>query len=252
MKDTIEISVAIVLFKDDPAIVKSVIECLLKIPLSKKLYLIDNSPTNLLEKHVQNPSIDYRYIGRNMGFGKAHNTIIEEISNYSNYHLILNSDVVFDPESISTLIDELKKDTNLALIAPRVNYPTGGLQATCRKNPTFLELFYRRFRIKKEFTQLQEYRDRDFTKALYPDFVHGCFMLFKTNDFVNVGGFDKRYFLYMEDADICRKIKYSGKEIVYHPSVQITHLHGRGSAKKIKLLFHHLASAIQYFEKWNK
>ena len=75
-------------------------------------------------------------------------------------------------------------------------------------------------------------------------------MLFKTEDFKTLEGFDERYFLYMEDADICRKIDLLGKKKLYYPKVKITHQHQRGSSKNIKLFFHHISSAIKYFLKW--
>ena len=93
---------------------------------------------------------------------------------------------------------------------------------------------------------------QDVSAPFYPDFMHGCFMLFKTDDFVNIRGFDERFFLYMEDADICRQLKMSGKEILYYPKEQITHVHRRGSSKNIKLFYFHLVSAIRYFRKWRK
>jgi len=76
-------------------------------------------------------------------------------------------------------------------------------------------------------------------------------MLFKTVDFKSLGGFDERYFLYMEDADICRKINKTEKKILYFPNVEIMHQHQKGSSKSVKLFIYHLSSAIKYFLKWN-
>jgi hypothetical protein len=91
---------------------------------------------------------------------------------------------------------------------------------------------------------------RNLEKSFYPDFIHGCFMLFKTKDFKNIEGFDERYFLYLEDADLCRKIDAVGKKKLYYPNIEITHQHQRGSTKNIKLFFYHLSSAFKYFLKW--
>ena len=129
-------------------------------------------------------------------------------------------------------------------------YPNGSPQVVCRKAPSVKEMLIRRLAILKNSSALDQYLD--VSKPFYPDFIHGCFMLFKTQDFINSKGFDERYFLYMEDADICREIKQSGKEVLYYPNEQITHIHRRGSSKKAKLLFHHIVSAIKYFRKWRK
>jgi hypothetical protein len=75
-------------------------------------------------------------------------------------------------------------------------------------------------------------------------------MLFKTDDFIKIGGFDKRYFLYMEDVDICRKIDAIGKKKMYFPNEQITHILKKESSKNVRLFFIHLISSIRYFKKW--
>jgi GT2 family glycosyltransferase len=75
-------------------------------------------------------------------------------------------------------------------------------------------------------------------------------MLFKTTDLQTLKGFDERFFLYMEDADICRRIYKSGKKILFYPKVEIIHQHQQGSSKSIKLFIIHASSAIKYFLKW--
>ena len=108
----------------------------------------------------------------------------------------------------------------------------------------------RKSKILKNQTIKNEYRNQDLERSFYPEFMHGCFMLFKTADFKYLGGFDERYFLYMEDADICRRIDKIEKKILFFPNVEITHQLQKGSSKSIKLFIYHLSSAIKYFLKW--
>lgn len=129
-------------------------------------------------------------------------------------------------------------------------YPNKENQFICRKNPTPFDLINRRLNISKQKIFENEYRSKSLLEPFSPEFIHGCFMLFKTKEFVNLNGFDERYFLYMEDADICRKVYQSGKKIYYYPKEIITHTHQKGSSKKAKLFFYHLSSAIKYFLKW--
>lgn len=250
MKNKIEISATIVLYKNDIKTLQKTIDCFLKTPLTKKLYLLDNSPTNKLQSEFNNPEVEYKFIGKNIGFGKAHNLVLNQIKNRSNFHLVLNPDVVFKSKELTVLIDQLKNSKDIALASPKVVYPNGEMQFTCRKHPTFLELIYRRLGIFKAFTKKQEYRNQDLSKSFYPDFIHGCFMLFKTKDFMSVNGFDERYFMYFEDADICRGLALQQKKILYYPNVVIEHKHAKGSSKKLNLLFHHISSAIKYYKKW--
>ena len=249
LQKSIKISVAIVLYKEDDLTLQKTIKCVLESKNISKLYLLDNSPKSSEEIYKNDDRVEYRFIGKNIGFGKAHNLVLEEIKTKSTHHLILNPDVIFDSKVLQNLVIELDKGNNISMIAPKVIYPNGEVQFTTRKQPRFSELIYRRLNINKKFIQSQEYRDQ-LSKSFYPDFIHGCFMLFKTEDFIEVNGFDERYFLYMEDADICREIKKQSKEILYFPKEQITHIHRKGSSKSIKLLSYHLISAIKYFNKW--
>ncbi|MDC3345115.1 galactosyltransferase-related protein, partial [Flavobacteriaceae bacterium] len=83
-----------------------------------------------------------------------------------------------------------------------------------------------------------------------PDFVQGSFMLFKTEDLLRLNGFDNRFFMYMEDVDICKRIDQLGKKKLFYPKVEIIHTHRKGSSKSIKLFIIHISSIIKYFMKW--
>lgn len=250
MTSKVKISASIVLHNEPLHILKETINSFLSISFSKKLFLIDNSldknPTlsNLSEE------TEYIYNDKNLGFGKAHNIILNQLNSFSEYHLILNPDVTFNPQIINELIKQLEADVNLSMISPKVLYPNGKTQLVCRKNPTIKELISRRLHINQNYVKQHQYLNTNLNTPFNPQFIHGCFMLFKTDDFINLSGFDERYFLYMEDADICRKIYVSNKKVLYYPKVSIKHIHRKASAKKIKLLFYHIASAIKYFKKW--
>ena len=248
MDQRVRITAAIVLYKENINEVTETIESFLQVPISKQLILIDNSPTDILKNEFMHPEITYLFVGKNIGFGSAHNLILNSIN--SEFHLILNPDVVFSPEVIPTLITVLEEEENVSFVTPKVRYPNKELQKVCRKHPTLLGLLKRRLRPFKKGGISNEYEGQDLEKARYPDFIHGCFMLFKTVDFQNLKGFDMRYFLYFEDADICRKIDNTGKRKLFYPKVEITHQYRRGSSKSLKLFLWHTSSAVKYFLKW--
>lgn len=254
MKKQVIISASIVLYKEDINELKKTINSFLSSPISKKLYLIDNTKNSLFKNEFKNDEIIYIENKKNLGFGKGHNQIIETITDYSQYHLILNPDVVFKKEVIPNLITQLNIDTNVSMIAPKVLFPNGEHQFSCRRYPTIIELLVRRFGLLKPlfFSRIKkgQYRNRNLSKPFYPEYITGCFQLYKTKDFVQIKGFDERYFLYMEDIDICKKIDFIGKKKLYFPEIEVYHILKQGSSKKIKLLFYHLSSAIKYFKKW--
>lgn len=246
----VNISATIVLYKEEEATLQKVIDSFLAIPMSKKLFLIDNSPTDKLHSITKHPVIEYTYIDKNIGFGAGHNTVINSIKEWSDFHLVLNPDVTFNKNVIVTLIGALKKHEDVSMIAPRVVFPNGNHQYTARKYPLFFDLIIRRLKFFKNRIYNQEYRDKNLSNPFSVAYLTGCFQLYKTADFVTLNGFDERYFLYMEDVDICKKIDALGKKKLYYPEVSITHVLKKGSSKSIELFYYHLVSAVKYFLKW--
>lgn len=254
MINKFEITASIVLYKEDIKELKNTVNCFMGVPLSKKLFLIDNTKNRDFSKFFNNPNITYIANSKNLGFGSGHNSILDAIKNKSKYHLILNPDVSFQKCIIENLINQLNSDETLAMIAPKVLFPDKSHQYSCRRYPTITELIIRRFIFFKPFFKnifnRGIYKDKNLNKPFYAEYLTGCFHLYKTEDFIKINGFDNRYFLYMEDVDICRKIDNLGKNKLYYPKEEIIHVLKQGSSKNIKLFFNHLSSAIKYFLKW--
>tara|TARA_R110002073_G_scaffold325056_1_gene503588 strand:+ start:24363 stop:25127 length:765 start_codon:yes stop_codon:yes gene_type:complete len=252
MSTLINITASIVIYKEDKSELLKAIDSVVKSKLVKTLYIIDNSPkeNSHLKDLLINDSVEYIYTGKNIGFGTGHNLILEKIKGKSLCHLILNPDVYFQPEVLKELSSELQKDSNLSMIAPKILFPNEEIQYTIRKYPTILEFSLRFLRISNRYTKNREYRDQNLEKPFYPDFIHGNFMLFKTEDLIKIEGFDTRYFLYMEDVDICKRIDQLGKRKMYFPKVKAYHIFKKGSSKKSYLFFTHLISIYKYFMKW--
>lgn len=248
------LSASIVLYNNKD--VYKTIECILNTPLNIQLYLIDNSPTNQLEKdleeYIKNPNVHYVFNNANIGFGAAHNVALKKIQYNSNYHLILNPDVVFEPNTIPQLIEYLEKNEEVGLVMPKVIYPEGETQYLCKLLPTPFDLIFRRFlpdNVLKERKENFELRFTNYNKIMEVPYLSGCFMFLRTAVLEKVGFFDERFFMYPEDIDFTRRINKYYKTNFY-PFVNITHEHGKGSYKNLKMLYIHMSNMIKYFNKW--
>lgn len=254
MKEKLDISASIVLYKEDIDELTKTIQCFLSTPISKKLFLVDNTENKQFENIFHQKEVEYIAIGKNIGFGAGHNSIIDKIKNVSNNHLILNPDVNFKPHVIPNLIAKLNRHEIVSMIAPKVLFPNGMHQYSCRRYPRIPELLARRFTFMEPFFKSLinkgKYQDKELESSFFADYITGCFHLYKTNDFVRLGGFDKRYFLYMEDVDICKKIENMDKQKLYYPKEEITHVLKQGSSKDFNLFLKHISSAIKYYLKW--
>lgn len=244
------ISATIVLYKENESILKKTIASFLAIDMPKKLFLVDNSPTDKLRDVAIHADVEYIFVKKNIGFGAGHNKVINFIKSISDFHLVLNPDVFFNGDIITKLIEQLAKEEKIAMIAPKVLFPNKEHQYTARKYPNFSDLVIRRLNILGNRIHEHEYRNNDLSSPMFVEYLTGCFQLYKTADFVAINGFDERYFLYMEDVDICKKIDALGKKKMYYPYVSIMHVLKQGSSKDFKLFYYHLSSAMKYFFKW--
>jgi len=251
-----QISASIVLYDNKKEIVLEAIKSFLSTSLDVKLYLIDNSKNDTLKSLGEvDKRITYIYNNENLGFGKAHNIALQKsLMDFTSYHLVLNPDVSFNKGVLESLLSYLQQNSDVALVMPKVYYPNGSLQYTCRRLPTPFDLIIRRFipksihlfdNAKKEY----ELHDFGYDKEMNIPFFLGSFMFLRTDALREVGVFDENIFLYMEDLDLCRRLHQKYKTMFY-PYVSITHIHARDSYKNYGLLKEHIKSTIYYFNKW--
>lgn len=92
-------------------------------------------------------------------------------------------------------------------------------------------------------------RDHVITEPVDIQYSTGCFMVCRTNALKKVGGFDERYFLHFEDADLTREMLKVGR-VVYNPNVHVTHAWHRDNIKNKKIGKIAMQSMRLYFKKW--
>lgn len=250
-----QVSVSIVVFKNDPDEVVSAIRSVLSASLRVKCTVVDNSPTPILRSAVTECGAIYVFAGSNLGFGRGHNLVMRSDHDASEYHLVLNPDVHFTQDILSVIYRFMDENPSVGLVMPRIRYPDGSDQQLCKQIPAPLDLISRRFggvfgRLLFE-KQLNKYQLRhlDMTVTREIPCLSGCFMFIRSPILGEVGFFDERYFMYMEDVDLCRRIGRTSKTVFY-PQVAVTHGYAKGSYRDSKLLKYHLQSAIKYFSKW--
>jgi GT2 family glycosyltransferase len=242
----VKLSVSIVVYNNPLVKLIKAIDSL-DIEKNTDITIFDNSDMDKIE--LSNSNIKIIKSSVNLGFGKAHNEVIFKHSKISKYHLILNPDVYFDPSQLVRLIEYMDKNPEISIAIPKILYPNNKIQYSLRLIPSFFDQFIRRLNVFKNRIRFQELRFTNYDKEMFVPFPLGCFMLCRTEFLKKIGGFDERFFLYMEDLDLCRRMAQLG-EIKFFPNAQIFHLYEKGSSKKLKLLKYHIISMIKYYNKW--
>ncbi|MEA5051658.1 MAG: glycosyltransferase family 2 protein [Oscillospiraceae bacterium] len=216
------------------------------------LYIVDNcSGDDTLEKlRAEFPQLVTIANDANKGFGHGHNAVLPYLD--SEYHAVINPDILLDRDAIGTLCDYLGRNPDVGIVTPQIRYPDGRDQLLPKRDPTFLALFGRHLFQKQLRPIVEHYQmlDEDLTKPIDIEFATGCFFVIRTDVFKRLGGFDERYFMYFEDMDITRSARGAGYRAVYDPDTYVFHAWERSSNKKAKFFVILVLSMFKYFGKW--
>lgn len=246
------LSACIVLYHSGSQVLKTV-QCLQDSDLMLDLFIVDNSPEDSIGSQIrwQCPGATYLPQSKNAGFGAGHNAVLPYLR--SRYHLICNPDVTFPSDLLSRMVAFMEEHPDIAVLTPHVLNEDGTEQFLPKLHPTVRYLLGGKFeRFGKPFTDWRaQYTlaNAGITLPTSVEYATGCFMLIRTAYFHQLGGFDRRFFLYHEDSDLSRRVLRKGA-IVYHPEMTITHGWKRESSHSRKANWHHIVSTLKYFFLW--
>ena len=190
----------------------------------------------------------------NPGYGAAHNRILSRVE--SEFHVICNPDILITPGTIEDCIGFLEEDPRIGLVSPRMIFRDGRHQRSTRRNPTVIDLALRRLvpaRFRSVFARRIDYyemADLGYEAPFDVPFASGSFMVCRTSALRAVGGFDDRYFLYFEDADLSRSLQRAGWRTVYFPGATVVHGWERSAHKSLRMAFVLMQNGVRYFNKW--
>lgn len=248
-------SASIVTYNHSLEAISGAINSFLDCDCNVKLTIIDNSPTPSLQFEIKNMPVNYHFYGNNVGYGRGHNWGILN-SDPSRYHLILNPDVTITSGAINNLIRFMNANPAIGIACPSVLNPDGSKQYLNKRYPTVFDLFARRFlpNFLLPFFQKRldhfEMKDVGYDSITDIEFTTGCFMFCRTSVLKQIGGFDPRYFLHLEDCDLGRMVQKAGYRTVYFPGATVTHEWGREPHKNYRMLLIMIKSMFKYFNKW--
>ena len=247
-----DLSITIVAYNNEEDVTKAVCSIMehTALSMSKKIYLVDNSthPNTLSALENRFPEVTYIKMERNLGFGRGHNQVLPLLD--SKYHAIVNPDIILTEDSFSVLVDFLNKNA-YGMVIPKLLDTDGNLQAVYRRELTVWDMFIRFF-LKKGFKKRKAFhtlQDMDFTKSFPVPFAQGSFLVVRTALFKELEGFDERFFMYVEDADLCKRVN-ACSSLYYCPDTAVIHKWEKGSHKDKSLRKEHIRSMFLYFNKW--
>jgi GT2 family glycosyltransferase len=220
-----------------------------------EIIIIDN---NSVEEDVNN--LANEYVGlriykndRNLGFAKANN--IGATYARGKYLLLLNNDTELLENSVKFVFEHCESKNSKILVGCKLLNQDGTIQSSTYKFPSPGNLFTSNFFIYPLLNKSPRYDKSYVVKSnqvnpLETEVIIGAFIFLRTCDYIELHGFDERFFFYNEDADLCYRFIETGGKVIYLPGTAVKHV-GGGTAKFYKW-FHfknRSISQIKFFQK---
>lgn len=254
MSKQLNLSFSIVTFNNSKIIENTVNSVINSIPeeFTYKIYLVDNNSSDETIEIIRRieGNIEIVEMGINKGFGYGHNAVMDRIN--SEYHFIVNPDIIIENENqIRKMIYFLENNNDVGLLSPLMLNTDLSIQYLCKRNPSVFDMLIRRIS-SSLFTKRQDryvMKKTGYDKIMKIDYAPGSFMVFRTEVFKKMNGFDDRFFMYLEDADITRRVNQISKAIFF-PEARVIHAWERSAYKNCKFAIILVQSMIIYFNKW--
>ena len=218
-----DLTVVINTFNSD----EKIFSCIDSISSNISIIIIENSDNtdfkNILETKYSN--VKCELTGINLGYANGNNLGLSKVK--TKYSLILNPDTTIEKNSIDNFFATANSLPNFAIVSPAI-------QEEKDKN------------IKKNNNNVIEVEN-----------VKGFAMFFNMKQFKDIGFFDKNFFIYFEEIDLCRRLKIAKKKIYLDPNIKINHIGGSSHNKSINYEmelsrnWHWMWSTFYYHKKYN-
>jgi len=212
-------------------------------PGSLRTIVVDNGSTDdsleVLEREL--PDAEVIALGENRGFAKAVNAGLSVVKEPLAF--VLNSDIEFRNDAIALLTAALRSDSRAVLACPKLIRPDGSLQAAAVPEPRlFWELVNRSVpRYLMAVSQEQT--------SPVPGVVGPC-MALDMSRISEIGFFDERFFFFMEETDLCRRINRAGMHVLYVPGAHVMHMQGESANRRpTRARVQFYSSRYRYFRK---
>lgn len=181
-----------------------IFNCLNSIDSFCKVIIIENSDNKDFKKKLENKYsfVECFLAGENLGYANGNNLGLSKVK--SEYALILNPDTTLEKESLYNFLNTAKKFNDFAIIGP------------ARQD---------------EYSNIDLYNDK--ADVFEVDALKGFAMLLNIKQFNEIGFFDSNFFIYLEEIDLCRRLKEKGKKIYLDKNIKINHVGGSSHNESI-------------------
>ncbi|MBA2517002.1 MAG: glycosyltransferase family 2 protein, partial [Solirubrobacterales bacterium] len=199
--------------------------------------------------HERFPDVELIVLDENAGFGRANNIAFERCT--SEFVLLLNSDAFMAPGALAAMVTTAQQHPEAVAVGPRLLNEDGSLQRSAWPFPRAGRLLLEAVGLHLPLRRLGLLEDlgtwaHDEQRAV--DFLVGACLLIRTAPLKEVNGFDERFWLYGEEADLQKRLSARGRSVVLTPAAEVTHVAGASSTEDVSRLRHFYAGQRRFLE----
>ena len=250
-----KVSVIIVNWNAGDVLKESLLSILNERELIKNVFVVDNNSTDGSVDGITelDEKISLMENGRNLGYSKAVNRVLQQKDKLAEYILVMNPDVVLYENTLTNLINYMQRNQDVGMSGPKILNPDGSLQPACRRSiPTPEIAFYRISGLSKIFKNSRIFSKYNLTyldenKHQFVEAVSGSFMFIRKKALEVVGTMDEKFFMYGEDLDWCYRFTKAGWKVAYCPDARVLHYHRVSSKKRLVRSTFHFYEAMHLF-----
>ena len=224
-------------------------------PLDRELIVVDQASHDGTAAWLaaERPDVKLVALAQNVGFGPGNNRGAAVAR--GDWLVLLNSDCFVDPGAIDELVRFAGQLPEPGIVGPRLRWPDGSLQRSCRRFPTPARiateyLFLRKLAPGSRLLNGFYCGEFAHDEPRRVDWLTGACLLLRRDLYERLGGFDESFFLYSEEVDLCRRALDLGRETWFDPAAGATHVWG-GTAKRDPgpALRENVRSQLRYLDK---
>lgn len=219
-----------------------------------EIYVVDNASSDGSVDFVAKEYPDVHIIENagNLGFSAAANQALR--TSHAKYVLILNTDTRVDPEAIDILVEFADAHDDLGIAGPLLLNPDGTVQISGRRFPSFIDAVMHAFLgmiwPSNPFSVRYRMLDWDRTAERTVDWVSGAAMFIRREAAREINYFDERFFMYVEDVDICYRMWDKGWKVYFCPEAKVIHHIAKSSEQSsAKMIVEFQRSLYHFYSK---
>lgn len=223
--------------------------------VSFEVIVVDNGSADGTVEMIKEkfPKVRLIALPNNLGYSAGSNKGIEAAE--GRFIFFLNADIVTLDNSFDRLYDYMIANQKVGIVGPQLLNPDRSIQYTAYRWYRFFTPFARRSFLKKTNwgrSELKRFLILDWdhnTERSVEWLMSSCFLV-RREALVAIRFFDTRFFVYLADTDLCRRIWQAGWSVRYLPRAKFVHYYRRESAESLTLAYIHFIDWMRYLWKW--